>query len=62
MAYTPTNWVTGQTPLSAANLNNIEQGISDLNSKAIPDSRFQFLQYLDDSIKQVLCVWRHCIY
>jgi len=32
MAYTPTNWVTGQTPLSAANLNNIEQGISDLNS------------------------------
>lgn len=33
MAYTPTNWVTGQTPLSAANLNNIEQGISDLNSK-----------------------------
>ena len=42
MAYTPTNWVTGQTPLSAANLNNIEQGISDLNSKAIPDSAFNF--------------------
>ena len=35
MAYTPTNWVTGQTPLSAANLNNIEQGISDLNSKIV---------------------------
>lgn len=33
MAYTKTNWVSGETPLSAANLNNIEQGIADLDGK-----------------------------
>ena len=32
MAYTKTNWVSGETPLSAANMNNIEAGIEDLNA------------------------------
>ena len=27
MAYTKTNWVSGETPLSAENLNNIENGV-----------------------------------
>ena len=33
MAYTRTNWVSGETPLSASNFNNIEDGIEELNSK-----------------------------
>ena len=33
MAYTRTNWVSGETPLSAGNMNNIEDGIEELNSK-----------------------------
>ena len=32
MAYTRTNWVSGETPLSAGNMNNIEDGIEELNS------------------------------
>lgn len=30
MAYTKTNWIDDVTPLSATNMNNIEQGIFDL--------------------------------
>ena len=30
MAYSRTNWVSGETPLSAGNLNNIEDGIEGL--------------------------------
>lgn len=36
MSYNPTNWVNGQTPISASNLNHIEQGIkavSDLSDE-----------------------------
>lgn len=29
MAYTKTNWVDGTTPISAANLNNMENGIAN---------------------------------
>ncbi len=32
MAYTKTNWVSGETPLSASNMNHIEDGIDDLNT------------------------------
>ncbi len=32
MAYTKTNWVSGETPLSASNMNHIEGGIEDLNT------------------------------
>ena len=32
MSYTRTNWVTGETPLSAGNLNNIEDGIEELGA------------------------------
>lgn len=35
MAYTRTNWVSGETPLSATNMNNIEDGIEELNSKIV---------------------------
>lgn len=31
MAYEPTEWVSGETPLSAQNMNNIEQGIAALD-------------------------------
>lgn len=34
MAYTRTNWVTSETPLSAANFNNIEDGIEEALEKA----------------------------
>lgn len=32
MAYTRTEWRTGETPLSAANMNNIEDGIAELRT------------------------------
>ena len=32
MAYTRTTWVSGDTPLSAGNMNNIEDGIEALNT------------------------------
>lgn len=32
MAYTKTEWVSGETPLSADNMNHIENGIADLAS------------------------------
>lgn len=32
MAYTRTNWVSGETPLSAGNMNNIESGIEALDT------------------------------
>ena len=35
MAYTRTNWVSGSTPLSADNMNNIEDGIEELVDKAM---------------------------
>jgi hypothetical protein len=33
MAYTKTNWTPGETPLSADNLNNIENGIESVESR-----------------------------
>lgn len=36
MSYTKTNWVDGETPINAANLNNIENGISDLFDAIFP--------------------------
>ena len=33
MAYTPTNWENGETPINADNLNKIEQGLVALDSK-----------------------------
>ena len=36
MAYTRTNWESGVTPLSAGNMNNIEDGIEELNSNLTP--------------------------
>lgn len=35
MAYTRTNWESGVTPLSAGNMNNIEDGIEELNSNSV---------------------------
>ena len=35
MAYTRTNWVEEETPLSAQNLNNIEDGIEELQSQKV---------------------------
>ena len=36
--YIRTNWTDNKTPVNAANLNNIEKGISDLYSSAISPS------------------------
>ena len=36
MAYTKTNWVSGETPLSASNMNNIEAGIEALDDLLSP--------------------------
>ena len=36
MAYTKTNWVNGQTPINATNLNKIENGIADLYNAIFP--------------------------
>ena len=33
MAYTPTNWVNGETPINADNLNKIEQELLKLDNK-----------------------------
>lgn len=33
MAYTRTTWRTGETPLSAGNFNNIEDGVEEALSK-----------------------------
>jgi len=38
MSYIPTNWVSGETPLSAENMNHIEQGIAELDSKSTVDN------------------------
>ena len=35
MAYSRTTWVSGETPLSAGNMNNIEDGIEELNSNVV---------------------------
>lgn len=32
MSYTPTNWVDGQTPVNAENLNKLEQGVVDIHT------------------------------
>lgn len=55
MAYTRTNWVSGETPLSAENMNNIEDGIeeakeavNDLNSKGYAD----WTSYLSSTEKE----------
>lgn len=36
MAYNRTNWINNQTPINADNLNNLEQGISDLYDAIFP--------------------------
>lgn len=36
MSYTKTNWVDGETPINAANLNNIENGITELFDAIFP--------------------------
>lgn len=36
MAYNKTNWINNQTPINADNLNNIEQGISNLYEAIFP--------------------------
>ena len=35
MAYTRTEWVSGETPLSADNMNNIEDGIEEVREDAL---------------------------
>lgn len=35
MAYTRTDWVSGETPLSADNMNNIEDGIEEVREDAL---------------------------
>lgn len=38
MSYTPTQWIDGETPVNAKNLNNLEQGVSDaVNKSASPN-------------------------
>ena len=32
MAYTKKTWVSGETPLSAENMNHIEQGVADAHN------------------------------
>lgn len=36
MAYNRTNWINNKTPINADNLNNLEQGISDLYDAIFP--------------------------
>ena len=36
MAYTKTNWVNGQTPINATNLNHIEEGIYNIYNDLFP--------------------------
>jgi len=50
MAYTRTNWVSGETPLSAGNMNNIEDGIEELNSNVLDTFRVQTFSITNISI------------
>ena len=33
MSYDPTNWVDGETPVNARNLNKLEQGLKEVSEK-----------------------------
>lgn len=51
MAYTKTTWITGSTPLSATNMNHIEQGIKDAHDMiaAITETIFPVGSYYETS-------------
>ena len=51
MAYTKTTWITGSTPLSANNMNHIEQGIKDAHDMiaAITETIFPVGSYYETS-------------
>ena len=51
MAYTKTTWITGSTPLSANNMNHIEQGIKDAHDMiaAITETIFPVGAYFETS-------------
>lgn len=56
MPYTPTTWVNGSgggTPLSAANLNNIEDGIVDLETSITALSAAAVTRYRKTTVKTV---------
>ena len=55
MAYEKTNWVNGQTPINATNLNKIEQGIYDATitpktTKTTSDSDVYACNYVNDAL------------
>lgn len=55
MAYTKTNWINGQTPINATNLNKIEQGIEDATitpktTKTTSDSEVYACNYVNDAV------------
>lgn len=48
MAYTPTNWQNGITPINETNLNKIEAGINLANNVVLLDSTFDMNDLTDD--------------
>lgn len=52
MAYTRTNWIPEETPLSAANFNNIEDGIEE--AKAAATGNETLWTYIRDKISSIL--------
>lgn len=35
MSYNPTTWVDGETPINAANLNKLEQGLKQVSEQSV---------------------------
>ena len=66
MAYTKTEWVTGETPLSADNLNNIENGIEAASLAVTPElwTSYSFNSYTatDTGFSWVYVIGKLCIF
>lgn len=66
MAYTKTEWVTGETPLSADNLNNIENGIEAADLAVTPElwTSYSFNSYTatDTGFSWVYVIGKLCIF
>lgn len=57
MAYTQKTWVSGETPLSAENMNHIEQGVADAHND-ISSLNTKIIHYKDVEIKLNTVTWK----
>lgn len=64
MAYTPTNWINGQTSITADKLNKMEKGIKDLHDEVPigPSYESVTLTLMNDRLKDFSYVCRYYPY